>query len=73
VSRRVRFCYVCRPGVVMADVQRFMVAYEATFGVLSPDEARVFTPDVSPPGISPAALWHRGVLTLETLSWFGRN
>ena len=68
MSPRVRFCYVCRPGVVMADVQRFMHAYEATFGVLSPDEARVF-----PPGACPAALWHRGVLHPRGIAWLGRN
>jgi hypothetical protein len=68
VIRRVRFCYLCRHGVVMADVQRFMEAYEQTFGVLSPDEARVF-----PPGACPAALWHRGVLHPRGIAWMGRN
>jgi hypothetical protein len=68
VSRRVRFCYLCRPGVAMADVQRFMVVYEARFGVLSPDEARVFPPDVCP-----AALWHRGMLHVRGIAWLGRN
>lgn len=70
---RSKFWYVCSPDAVMSDIHRFMVTYEATFGVLSPDESRVFTPAVSPPGLSPAALWHRGVLTQETLAWFGRN
>jgi len=68
VSPRIPFAYLCRPGVVMADVRRFMVAYEATFGALSPDEARVF-----PAGVCPAALWHRGVLTLRGIAWLGRN
>jgi hypothetical protein len=68
VSRRIPFWYVCRPGVVMADVRRFMVVYEAQFGLLSPDEARVF-----PPGACPAALWHRGVLHVRGIAWLGRN
>ena len=68
MSRRVRFCYLCQHGTVMADVQRFMEVYERSFGLLSPDEARVF-----PPGVCPAALWHRGVLTLRGIAWLGRN
>jgi hypothetical protein len=68
VSRRIPFAYLCRHGTVMADVQRFMVVYEARFGVLSPDEARVFQP-----GVCPAALWHRGVLHPLGIVWLGRN
>jgi hypothetical protein len=68
VSPRIPFAYLCRHGAVMADVQRFMETYEATFGALSPDEERVF-----PPGACPAALWHRGVLTLRGIVWLGRN
>ena len=68
MSRRIPFWYVCRPGVVMADVRRFMETYEATFGALSPDEGLVF-----PPGACPAALWYRGALHVRGIAWLGRN
>ena len=66
--QRIPFWYVCRPGVVLADVRRFMEAYEQTFGALSPDEARVLLP-----GKRPAELWHRGRLSLRGIAWLGRN
>jgi len=68
MTRRVPFAYLGASGAVIADVQRFMQAYERTFGVLSPDEARVFAP-----GTCPAALWHRGVLHIRGIAWLGRN
>lgn len=62
------FSYLGAPGAVIADVQRFMAHYERTFGLLSPDEAKVL-----PPGAFPAALWRCGALTQQGLAWLGRN
>jgi hypothetical protein len=64
--------YLGAPGAVIADVLRFMHVYEPMFGLWSPDESRVLMAAGAAAG-TPAALWHRGVLTQHTLAWLGRN
>lgn len=68
--------YVMAVGVDVQRAMECMRAFERGFGLLTPDEARLFAPGEDAflsGGIGPRHLWVNGNIPQSTLAWLGRN